>query len=219
MKKYIHLITLTLLYACCKDKPVEVLPEQNLTTIDLTFTDNFSHEPVKDLEITFIAFDDGPLNTMINIDTLGIYKTDANGKFYLEIKDLNKNRGHGVEWKKPSECYDEGSYALKVGVNNVYSRTLRSNATLRAHYKNVTPFDANDEMFFCWSYKRELSPYCFTSSPAGIGTSVDIVQTIPTSGNTKIYANWKSVKNSVIKIYIDSITTVPCSTNTVDIFY
>ena len=91
MKKYIHLITLTLLYACCKDKPVEVLPEQNLTTIDLTFTDNFSHEPVKDLTLNLYECDVDNLNNLINKVYLGTYNTDANGKFYIELKDLNKN--------------------------------------------------------------------------------------------------------------------------------
>ena len=78
MKKYIHLITLTLLYACCKDKPVEVLPEQNLTTIDLTFTDNFSHEPVKDLTLNLYECDVDNLNNLINKVYLGTYNIKSN---------------------------------------------------------------------------------------------------------------------------------------------
>jgi hypothetical protein len=219
MKKYIHLITLTLLYACCKDKPIEALPEQNLTTIDLTFIDNFSRQPVKDLVLNLAEFDKDNLNNIINKVYLGSYKTDANGKFYIEIKDLNKNRGHGVEWKKPSECYDEDNYGIRVGEKNVYATNLYSNANLAFHFKNITPFDENDKLFYCWSYTRVPSEYCFAANPVGTGLNVDYINILALSGNTKYYVHWKSIKNSVETIYHDSITTIPCITNTVDIFY
>jgi hypothetical protein len=216
MKKYLFLITLTILFACCKDKPIAEL--ENITTIDLTFTDNFSHEPVKDLTLNLAEFDVDVYNNVINKVYLGTYYTDANGKFYLEIKNLNKNKSHGVEWKKPNECYEEYNYGIKVGEKNVYSRTLLCAANLAFHFKNNTPFDTNDKLFFCWSYIREPSN-CFTANPVANGVNVDIIQTLPLSGKTKFYVNWKSVKNGIENIYHDSITTKPCITNTIDIFY
>ena len=219
MKKYIHLITLTLLYACCKDKPIEALPEQNLTTIDLTFTDNFSHEPVKDLTLNLYECDVDNLNNLINKVYLGTYNTDANGKFYIELKDLNKNKSHGIEWKKPSECYEEYNYGIRVGEKNVYARTLRSNAVLSIHVKNILPFDENDEFYFCTSYIREVNPYCFTA-PIANGTNVDFTTVLNNkSGFTKFYIHWKVKKNNISTTYIDSITTIPCINNLVDVFY
>jgi hypothetical protein len=219
MKKYLFLMSLTLLFACCKDKPVIEIPEPNRTTIDLTFTDNFSHEPVKDLTLNLYECDVDALSNIINKVYLGSYKTDANGKFYIVVKDLNKNKSHGIEWKKPSECYEEYNYGIRVGEKNVYARTLLCNANLAFHFKNITPFDENDKLFFCRSLTREPSEYCFTNAPVGSGMSVDYTQTLPLSGNTKYYVHWKSIKNSVETIYHDSITTIPCITNTVDIFY
>jgi hypothetical protein len=219
MKKYLFLMSLTLLFACCKDKPVIEIPEPNRTTIDLTFTDNFSHEPVKDLTLNLYECDVDALSNIINKVYLGSYKTDANGKFYIVVKDLNKNKSHGIEWKKPSECYDEGNYGIKVGIKNIYARTLRSKAILTFHIKNNFPFDENDKFYFCTGYIRDVDPYCFLS-PDAIGMNVDeITVQNNISGHAKFFIHWRVIKNDSTMTYLDSIVTIPCVNNLVDIFY
>jgi hypothetical protein len=216
MKKYLFLISITLLFACCKDKPI-VEPE-NITTIDLTFTDNFSHEPVKDLTLKLAEFDVDVYNNVINKVYLGTYYTDANGKFYLEVKNLNKNKSHGVEWKKPSECYEEYNYGIKVGEKNVYSRTLISSASILFHIKNMNPFDENDEFYFCYDSQRDVNPYCFEANPS-IGMNIDAHLLQNQYGNMKFFIHWKVIKNAVVTTYLDSLTTNPCEITEFNIFY
>jgi hypothetical protein len=205
----------TIIYALLTALLFTTCHKQNETILDFTFTDQNSGKPVEGLEIYLQEFDQNKNSGLItNKVTLASYKTDAHGKLYQVLKHLNTKKEHGIEWQKPSECYEKsnGPYGVKVGQVTKYERALETKGVTMLYIKNVTPFNENDTMYECRSYTREINPYCFLPNTAYVGMDINQIRKIDYGGNKKIYFHWKVIKNGVTKMYFDSFTTVICDT-------
>jgi hypothetical protein len=201
-----------LLFATCH--------KQNETIIDYTFTDANSDKPVEGLEVFLQEFDYNELFGIVsNMTTLASYKTNASGKIYTIVKNLNTKKGHSIEWQKPSECYGEDGRLIRIGQVNKYERTLSSKGFTMLYLKNVAPFNENDTVFFCNSLTREINPYCFLPNTAFVGMNINTTLPVTNGGNKKIYYHWKVIKNGISKMYFDSVTSLTCDTTKIYINY
>ena len=184
--------------------------KQKETILDFTFTDLNSKIPIQDIEIYLQEFDQDQFGNITNMRTLDSYKTNAMGNLYVKLKYLNLSKHHSIEWQKPSECYEASGYKIIEESVNKYERTLIARGVLKEYIKNVFPFNNNDTIYHFHSFKRNFDPIWWDG--VLIGPNINENKIIGYEGNAKFYFHWKVIKNGIISIHTDSITTIPCDT-------
>ena len=187
--------------------------KQKETILNFTFTDLNSKQPIKDLELYLQEFDQDQFGNITNKITLDSYKTNELGNVYKKLKYLNPNKGHYIEWQKPSECYGTTNYRVIEGQENKYNRDLISNSYYKIHIKNINPFDENDKI--CYSYNKEAT----FANGCQTGSSVDFYVQSHDSGKKLKYIKSFITKNGNETIRLDSAYLNPCDTALINVFY
>jgi hypothetical protein len=214
MKKYFRKHT-TLLLQLAAALLFATCHKQNETILDFTFTDRNTNKPVEGLEIYLQEFDQNANSGLItNKVTLASYKTDAYGKLYQVLKHLNTKKEHGIEWQKPSECYETGSYLIQIGQTNKYDRTLNSRGFYLVHFKNINPFNSQDKI--CYSFNKSA-----TACPIAYLNSAFDFSVLEPFYKPKNYFYVKTfiIKNNVTTERLDSVFINSCDTSILNIFY
>ena len=149
--------------------------------------------------------------------TVGIVKTDLNGKFSYEYIQDASFEYHYIEALKPSDCAGGSrTSGIVSGIKNYYRVDMSCSAWYNIHVKNNTPFNGNDSI----CYYLSVVPITLTSCGLPIvGSSIDFYDFNSGLGNRYLYIKWFVTKNSIQSVYNDSIYMPCCDTVTYNLFY
>jgi hypothetical protein len=211
MKKTLHIILLFALvgnFSCKK--------EMKKTKVEGIVRDFVTGNPLAGVEVYLQEYEyDQATTFVIHKATYQSTVTGNDGKFKFEFRAL-KEKTYGLEYQKPSECYfdNDAPITINKGKDNTIDWKLHSFVSLNLHVKNVSPFDINDHICYCFQKNA-------ASCSGGItGMSIDYVSPITNiNAYDKLYIKSFITKNSILTIKLDSITFSPCTSINYDLFY
>jgi hypothetical protein len=187
------------------------------TVVDGIVRDFVTGNPLAGVEVYLQMGKDIDANNLYqNPQTFMSSVTGADGKFHFEFKAL-KRYTYALEYQKPSECYFDYSVGstINTGETNTIDIKLHSWSTLYIHIKNLTPYDANDQICYCLDKTVATCPF----TPI-VGMSVDYWDNYSWEAYEKVYIKSFVTKNSILTVKLDSINVIyPCDTLTFNLFY
>jgi uncharacterized protein YxeA len=166
-------------------------------------TDYYSGQPITNAAVKIFTIDSR--FEPFRYDTTNATLTDDNGEYEITFHGRREDYiNYGISISKQPEGYKINDFGgIKKKHSNQLDFSMRGNAYLKVHIKNVTPFDNND--------KIDLDAIIFFASGVGNyvghGIKIDTSVLFSTQGEGNLYMklDWFIIKNSITKEYLDSI--------------
>jgi hypothetical protein len=168
-----------------------------------TISDYYSGKHIANATIKIISRNNS--NVPFIVDTILSTSTNEDGEYDVTFHGRREDYiSYGIFVNKQPEGYRDVFYdRIKKKHSNQLDLSMKGNAYLKVHIKNITPFDNND--------KIDLSAIIYFSSGVGNyvghGTKIDTSVIFSTEGQGSHYMKleWFVTKNEIDKFYIDSI--------------
>lgn len=168
-----------------------------------TISDYYSGQHIANATIKIISRNNS--NVPFIIDTILSTSTNENGEYDIKFHGRREDYiSYGIFINKQPEGYRDTFYdRIKKKHSNQLNFSMKGNAYLKVHIKNVTPFDNNDLI--------DLSAIIYISSGVGNyvghGTKIDTNVIFSTEGQGTHFMKleWFVTKNNINKFSIDSI--------------
>ncbi len=212
MRKILYLLIIVLIASCfdsCKKN-------KNKTFVSGIVYDTHSMLPVSNADIIFEDF-----NQEIDLHEVFRLLSDSNGKFTIEYYPDNRYVYHHFRAEKKSECSKSDiETSIYPERKNYFKLRMVSQCHVLVHIKNVSPYDANDEMCYFRSPWHITNTSCYGFSFTGM--NVDITQTVSSDNsqaNEYLYFKWFVTKNNIENVFQDSIFMPSCDTIVYNLFY
>ncbi len=217
MRKIIYFLIVVLIASCF----VSCKKSKNKTFVSGMVYDTHSMLPVSNADIILEDFNMSSTLIINNEHEVLRLKSDNDGKFNLEYYPDVNYTNHSIRAEKTSEC---SASTLNSSIHperkNYFKLRMVSQCHVLVHIKNVSPYDANDEMCYFRSPWHITNTTCYGFSFTG--TNVDITQTVSSDNsqaNQYLYFKWFVTKNNIENVYQDSIFMPSCDTVVYNLFY
>lgn len=215
MKKILYLFLMASLLVSCKKDPKTI-------SISGKLIDPYQNIPVAGVKVTLQA--NGVVDGVYNSSyvTLGTVTTASDGSFTFDIEEsaydafrftLLKDGYYMVQ-----EVVSAGSVSPESPLIQFFD--FPSEAIIKMHIKNATPFDNNDKLIAYFTNNPISSFDCCSSTPVTFsGMSVDTTFYCKSVGGFKLTIFKSLTKNNVVVYDTDTINTIPSDTTEVELLY
>lgn len=215
MKINLALLFLMIILVSCKKDPKTI-------SISGTVTDPYQNIPVAGAKVTLQA--NGVVEGVYNSSyvTLGIATTNAAGQFEFIIEESAYDSFRFSFLKDGYYSLQEIVSAGSISPEEPYDGAFdfSSEATVKVHIKNETPFDDNDKLIARFENNPISSFDCCSSTPVTYsGMSIDTTFYCKSVGGFDLKLFKSLLKNNVITYDTDTIHTIPCDTTEVELLY
>ena len=185
---------------CWKEK-------EQKTTADFRIVEYGTNQPIENARIILKRCTSEFLGGTYcdNVDTL---YTNAQGRFALSIPQTPDTYQFSIDAANYFD-YEGNDYLLQVNQHNAGDIPLYPHAWLKVHIKNVNPFDWFDEIELGW-----ISGGFYL-----YGEGVDTTVIHRLGGNRNFDASWFVTKNSIWKLYTDTLYLPGHDTTFYEILY
>ena len=184
---------------CWKEK-------EQKTTVDFRIVEYGTNQPIENARIILKQCESEFLGGTFCIELDTVF-TDAQGRFNMDIPNTPHSYVLGISAENYFD-YDDG-YSIQDYQHNTGDLALYPHAWLKVHIKNVNPFDWFDEIELGW-----ISGGFYL-----YGEGVDTTVIHRLGGNRNFDASWFVTKNSIWKLYTDTLYLPGHDTTFYEILY
>lgn len=215
MKKILTITLVAVAVFSCKKDPKTI-------SISGTVTDPYQNISVSGVKVTLQA--NGIVEGVYNSSyiTLNTYTTDASGRFEFTVDESAYDSFRFSFLKDGYYSMQKVVSAGSISPEEPYDGNFdfSSEATVKVHIQNATPFDDNDKLIAYFENNPISSFDCCSSTPVNyIGMSIDTVFYCKSVGAFDLRFFKSLLKNNVQTYQTTIVHTLPGDTVSLEVLY
>ncbi|HCB63209.1 MAG: hypothetical protein A2W93_11440 [Bacteroidetes bacterium GWF2_43_63] len=215
MKRYYLIFLLAISVFSCKKDPDTI-------TLSGRVLDPYQNIPVAGVKVTLQA--NGVVEGVYNSSfvTIATITTNAAGEFEFIIEESAYDSFRFLLLKDGYYSAQKTVSAGSISPEDPYDEVFDfpSEATLKMHIKNATPFDSNDKLIAYFTNNPISSFDCCSSTPVSYdGMTVDTTFYCKSVGGFDLMFFKSLTKNNAVTYDSDTLHTIPGDTLEVEVLY